>query len=650
MPRTLRLHVLGPFEGQWSDGEVVEVASKKIQGLLGYLAAEGGRGHSRERLATLLWSETGDERARHNLRQALSKIRRQLGPVIKSTGETVELERSFCDSDIAEFETRLPRSDIANMEACLDLYRGDLLESLSLREAPYDEWLLAARRRLNQLACELIHRLATAYTENDQLDDAVAVLRRRLSMDAACEPAHRDLMKILARQGRRSDALRQYESCVEALARELGAEPGSETRATYDDIRAVPTGGEEGTSVRMPSPTEPTAVEDADRPAVAVLPFDNLSSPDEAYFADGIAEDIITALSHFATLAVIARGSTFAYRGREVSDLQISSELGAQFLVRGSVRRAGNRVRINVQLIDAHAGSNVWARRFDREVEDVFLVQDDVTSTVVSTLAGRVEAVRLARTRRAPPERLHAYDFFLRGKEHHHRYTKEDCEKALEMFGRSIQSDPSYAAAHAWYACALGQAAALGLDETDTLVAQAQAAAERGLELDDQDSECHRILAQVYLLRHDLRRAIQHQERALYLNPNDDRSVCAMGEILSFAGRAEEAEAWVRKAIRLNPFHPPRYWSHLARPLFHLGRHAEAVEALEQIREPRVRDLVFLVAATQRARMDDALAHSLDRLRSASPSFDAEVLVGALPYDDSAARQELLDALREAGL
>ena len=650
MSRTLRLQVLGPFGGRWSDGKVVDVTGKKTQGLLGYLAAEGGRGHTRERLATLLWSETGDERARHNLRQALSKLRRQLGPVITRSGETVELEPSLCHSDVAEFEALIRRSDVASMEACLSLYQGDLLEGLSLREAPYDEWLLAARGRLNQLACELIHRLATAYTENEQLDDAVAVLRRRLSMDAACEPAHRDLMRILVRQGRRTDALRQYESCVEALARELGAEPGSETRMTYENIRAAPSAAGEGSAVRVPSPNGPTAVEVADRPTVAVLPFDNLSSPDEAYFSDGIAEDIITALSHFGTLAVIARGSTFAYRGREVSDRQISSELGAQFLVRGSVRRAGNRVRISVQLIDAHAGSNVWAQRFDREVEDVFLVQDDVTSTVVSTLAGRVEAARMARTRRAPPERLHAYDFFLRGKEHHHRYTREDCEKALEMFGRSIESDPSYAAAHAWYACALGQAAALGLDETDTLVAQAQAAAERGLELDDQDSECHRILAQVFLLRGDLRRALKHQERALYLNPNDDRSVCAMGEILSFAGRAEEAEAWVRKAIRLNPFHPPRYWSHLARTLFHLGRHAEAIEALEQIREPRLRDLVFLVAATQRAGTDDVLAHAVDRLRSASSSFDAETLVGALPYDDTAARQELLDALKEAGL
>ena len=150
---------------------------------------------------------------------------------------------------------------------------------------------------------------------------------------------------------------------------------------------------------------------------------------------------------------VISRGSTFAYRGREVSDRDAAADLGAQFLVRGSVRRAGDRVRISVQLLDAHAGSTLWAHRFDRQLEDVFVVQDELSSTIVSTLAGRVEAARLAKARRAPPERLDAYDYVLRGKEHHHRHTRDDCQAAIENFERAIEADPNYAIAWGYLAC-----------------------------------------------------------------------------------------------------------------------------------------------------------------------------------------------------
>ncbi len=380
-------------------------------------------------------------------------------------------------------------------------------------------------------------------------------------------------------------------------------------------------------------------------PTVAVLPFDNLSGPEDNYFVDGIAEDIITALSHFSSLMVISRGSTFAYRGRQVSDRDVATELGAQFLVRGSVRRAGDRVRISVQLLDAHAGSTLWAHRFDREIEDVFVVQDELSSTIVSTLAGRVEAARLAKARRAPPERLTSYDYVLRGKEHHHRYTPEDCRQAIEMFEHAVESDPEYAVAHAWLACGLGQAMAYRPDEFDKLLDQAQVAAQRGLELDESDTECLRILAQIAMLRRNLALAIRHQEHGLFLNPNDDRSVCAMGEFLSFSGRCEEAVGWIRKAMLLNPYHPPRYWSHLARALFHLGRHQEALDALKNVRAPRVRERAYRVAASSALGDSGLIAESVTSLRQAKPEFDAAQFVAALPYEDDGDRQELLDAL-----
>ncbi|MHC4732670.1 MAG: BTAD domain-containing putative transcriptional regulator, partial [Planctomycetota bacterium] len=593
MNPTYRFNVLGRFEARGPSGEPVELSARKAQALLAYLAVENGRPHTRDRLAGLLWSETGDERARHNLRQALSKIRRCCGDVVRSSGDALQIDLDNCTSDVVEFERLAGSDDPDELRQCLELYRGDLLEGLIPREPVYDEWLPVARSRLRRIACKTYDRLASALVEHGRIDDAIEALNNRLVMDPACEPAHRDLMELLARVGRRSDALRQYQSCADALKRELGTEPGPETKDLRERICIAEREPSEEETPR--AATGPPRAEH-DPPTVAVLPFDNLSGDEDAYFVDGIAEDIITALSRFHSLRIIARGSSFACGGRDTPEQEIADKLGAQFLVRGSVQRSGKRVRIGVQLLDARAGVQVWGERFDRELEDVFLIQDEITSTIASTLVGRVEAARLAQARRAPAERLDAYDFLLRGKDHHHRYTAEDCRTCIDMFGHAIERDPTYAVAHAWLACALGQAMNFKLDDLDTLLDECQNAAERGLELDENESECHRILAQVFLERRHFQRSLKHQERALFLNPNDDRTVCSMGEILAFAGRPEEAETWVLQSMRLNPYHPSRYWMHLARPLFHLARYEEALSALAHIARPRRDEHAYRVA------------------------------------------------------
>jgi adenylate cyclase len=278
-------------------------------------------------------------------------------------------------------------------------------------------------------------------------------------------------------------------------------------------------------------------------------------------------------------------------------------------------------------------------------MEDVFALQDEITSTLVSTLAGRVEAARLAHARKAPPERLDAYDYLLRGKDYHHRYTAEDCERCVEMFERAIDCDPDYALAHAWLACGIGQAIAFKLDDVAKLWDRSAQEAETGLELDENDSECHRILAQIHLDRGNIKRALWHQDRSLTLNPNEDRSVCAMGEILAFAGRPEEAEQWVRKSMRLNPYHPPRYWTHLARALFHLQRYDDALEALENVGKARMDDLAYRVAASAALGDSDALTRNVAALLDQFPDFDPVAFADSLPYQQEAHRQALLESL-----
>ncbi|MEE9582613.1 MAG: BTAD domain-containing putative transcriptional regulator, partial [Acidimicrobiia bacterium] len=365
MKRTLRLQVLGPFDASWSDGESAGLRNKKARALLAYLAVEHGRPHARERLAGMLWGETGDERARHNLRQSLSAIRQSCGNLIVSRDELLEIDQTCCRTDVIDFE-RLARSEKPDeLLQCVEFYRGDLLEDLDPREPVYDEWLNLARARLRRIACQVIDDLANALAAEGRHQEAIQALERRLSMDPCCEAAHRQLMELFTRVGRRTDALRQYRSCVETLERELGAEPDTETKELHTSLqRARPTD-----TTGPPGPS--AAPGEATRPKLAILPFDNLSADTDDYFVDGIVEDLTTALSCFHSLVVVARGSSFTYRGRDVPERQIADELGVQFLVRGSVRRAGPKVRVNIQLLDAFASSQLWGHRFDRDLEDL---------------------------------------------------------------------------------------------------------------------------------------------------------------------------------------------------------------------------------------------------------------------------------------
>ena len=308
MARWLRLNVLGPFEARWSDGEAVDIPSRKARALLAYLAVESGRAHARELLATLLWGDTGEERARHNLRQALSKLRQCCGGVLASRADTVQIDSDACRIDALEFERLAASDDIEDLQACLALYRGELLDGLTIRESDYEDWLLMARARLSRLAYQAADRLARLLVDQDRIDEAIEVLERRLSMDPACEPAHRELMDLLARIGRRSDALRQYQICKEALQRALGMEPSAETTELFRSLKKSDTAATSRSDARGAAPA---ARSEHPLPTVAVLPFDNLSGPEDDYFVNGVVEDITTSLSCFHSLLVIARGSAF---------------------------------------------------------------------------------------------------------------------------------------------------------------------------------------------------------------------------------------------------------------------------------------------------------------------------------------------------
>jgi len=406
-------------------------------------------------------------------------------------------------------------------------------------------------------------------------------------------------------------------------------------------------------AIAVPRAAAPVALRDrVDKPAIAVLPFNNMSGdPEQEYFADGITEDIITELSRFRDLFVISRNSSFKYKGKAVEVQKFARELGARYVVEGSVRKVGKRVRITVQLIDAETDRHIWAERYDRELEDIFAIQDEVTSAIVSTLPGRVEAAARDFAARKTTDNMAAYECVLAGKVHHHRSTREDAAQALRLLDRAIELDPSYAHAHAWKGCVLGQTWTNGwCEDRDLTWKQVVDKLQTALALDDNDSDVHRILAAVDVAQGDLARARYHEQRALTLNPNDDLIVVQQGEILTWLGQPEEGIEWIRKAMRLNPYHPERFWNHLGRAYFVARRYGEAVDSFKRISAVDFTHHAFFAACF--AQLGDAAAadaHAREVLARV-PSFSVDNYLKTLHYTKESDRAHHREALLKAGL
>ncbi len=390
----------------------------------------------------------------------------------------------------------------------------------------------------------------------------------------------------------------------------------------------------------------------AKKPSIAVLPLANMSGdPEQEFFADGLTEDIITELSRFHDLLVISRNSTFVHKRKPVKAQEVAREFGVEYVLEGSVRKVGDRVRVTAQLIDAETDRHIWAERYDRKLEDIFAIQDEVTRAIVATLPGRVEAATHDRAKRKPTDNMAAYECALAAKVLHHRSTREDNADAQRLLDRALALDPNYAHAHAWKACVLGQTWIHGwCADRDATFQQVAEELEIALALDDNDSDVHRILAAVNLTRDDHDKAAYHQERALALNPNYDLVVVQQGELLTWLGRPEEGIDWIKKAMRLNPYHPERFWNHLGRACFCAEKYAEAAEAFARITRPDHTHHAFLAATfAQMGNAVAAAAHAAEVLKR-EPQFSVAAYLATQHYKREVDRRRHEAGLLKAGL
>ena len=455
-------------------------------------------------------------------------IAKNQGNIIKTTGDGILVEfQSVMDAVrcAVEIQERMKRrnADVpaeSRMEFRIGINLGDII--FDDGDIYGDGVNVAAR--IEQLA--EVGGICVTSSVHDQVADR---------LEAVFEDLREKSLKNISR------AVRIYRVAIGSTE-----PPAGETRAAENEVRSVV------------------------KPSVAVLPFDNMSGdPDQEFFVDGLTEDITAALSRRHELFVISRNSSFVYKGKAKNIREIAADLGAQYLVEGSVRKAGDRVRVTVQLIDTATDSHIWAERYDRKLDDIFELQDEITSSIVATLPGRVEAAQQDLLARKTPANMVAYECVLAAKILHHRSTASDNIEAQKLIARAIELDPEYAHAHSWRGCILGQFWTHGwCDDPDATWSGMIASLDRALALDENDADVHRILAACNVATNQLQKARHHQERALALNPNYDLIVVQQGELLTWLGRAGEGIEWIRKAMRLNPYHPERFWSHLGKAQF----------------------------------------------------------------------------------
>jgi TolB-like protein/DNA-binding SARP family transcriptional activator len=573
-----RLAVLGTFELR--RGDRLQRLPKKAQGLLAFLAVHEGQAVSRDQLSTLLWGNTATEQARQSLRQALVAVRGVLGTVagelIVADTDSVILKPNsgFASSDLAEFHSCCRSSDAGELERAAALWRGELLTGLHIPVEPFNDWLSPERQRLGTMRAELLLRVADARASAGDLPGAIAAVRDLTAHDPLREEGHRLLMRLLARAGQRSAALKQYERLANLMSDQLGVSPDADTAALAAEIRdggpaaarAKPQAMRPPTALSQPQPVMLSASEGSareatagpalpDKPSIVVLPFTNLSGDaGHDIFIDGLVDDITIALGREKWLFVIATPSAFAFRDRNSDPREVAAKLGVRYVLRGSVRISGNRVRIVVMLTDAASSEFIWSDRFEDDTANIFELNDRLMSRVAAAIAPALRTVEIERAQRKTPANLSSFECYLRAVPKVRKSMSENLQ-ALKLLEQAIALDPNYSAAYALSARCYQFQRLMGWVRLDGIEVERGAGFARlAVELGRSDSEALWMAAHAICnLVGENDHAREMIERSLSLNPNSASAWSSSCHILTVLGEFDKAIEHADTSQRLNP-------------------------------------------------------------------------------------------------
>ena len=670
---SIELALLGGFQAR-AAGQVIDVPGRKERALLALLAMAPGKSHSREKLAALLWSDRAEKQARDSLKQALLRLRKSFDPVhplpLVADRESLSLDAAQVAVDVAEFERLIGEQSQTAINRAIPLYRGDLLEGLDVRDPEFDEWLLVERQRLRGLVRDTMAKLLDHHMADGSHEQAGIVARRLLMFDPLREVAHRALMQIYPGQGQTALALKQYQICRDALQGELGVRPESETERLYQSIQekransrrskdqppASPAAGDARQALDALEPAgDVQARPSTGKPSIAVLPFANLSAdPEQDFFADGIVEDLITQLSRLRDLLVIDRNSTRVFKSRTVAVQEVARDLRVRYVLEGSVRRASNRIRVTAQLIDATTGEHIWAERYDRELTDLFELQDEITKAVTVALQINLTEGDTARIAAEGTRNLQAWEAFLQGQAALQRFTKLDNFQAQRFFELAIHHDANYGQAFVELALTHWLDARFSYTpDAGVSLELAKAALRRAEELIGETGSVLRGKGHISLIeqRHD--KALELHRRAVELSPSDAHCMAVLGMTRVYVGDVQGAIASLKASLRLSPYGINFATYYLAYAYVWLGdaEQARSHSANYLARDPQEPFAYLLSAIVEAAagRLDAARGH-VATLLAKHPEMTGANFAHAQYYRDPERLRRLLGWLKDAGL
>ena|GEM_PF-6984700 len=580
----LHIEVLGGFNVQSESGGPINFATRKARALFAYLACEPGRSHSRTQLYGLLWGECEEHQARGSLRYALTDIRKGLGEyrtALSTERDWVCVKPDHVAVDALEFE-RLARSHVpSELRRAAALYRGDLLADVEVRAPPFNEWLEGERERFRGVFTQALGRLL-------DLESDYNLAHRLLALDPFNEAAHRALMRHYAEQKQWTLAARQFDACAAILKRELGVDPEPATCRLRDSIRTRrPAAG-----VAVSPPSADTTSRPGP-PGVTVSTFDCIDALSEmAAFASGLHEAVATELARFRDVTV--------FRGVNADD--------AQFGLGGTLQRLGARLRMTATLVERETGHQIWAERYERPVDDPFMVQDELAATIATAVVARLTRLVHERAQHRGASDLRAYECFVRGNRYVDQVDNPEAQaQARYWFEKALEIDPTMGRAHNGLAFASVRAflADVGGNSSAKLD-EALRHAETAVDLDPTDPRAHYAFAYVSLQRREFSRAQRHFLQALQINPNDPTILTGWGYAQACMGDADSGLKTLDSAFRLMTNPPEWCFVYRARVLLLTRRPAESVTQLSNLtRAYGPRDLAWHAIACAHAGLQE---------------------------------------------
>jgi TolB-like protein/DNA-binding SARP family transcriptional activator/Flp pilus assembly protein TadD len=672
------------------DGVSRNLKRRKVAALLAYLAM-AARPQSRDELAELLYPRLDRDRAYADLRQTLSYLKAALGEgaLEASSLSVAPLGGPGITVDVAEFRSRISRAggtrELEDLLAGVKLHRAAFLQGFFLRDSPaFEEWQSGLAEELLALNRSALARLHDLYVDRGSLDQAVECARSIVALDPLDELAQRRLLRTLAAAGRKREAVRHYETFQALLRRELAEEPEEETRALAAGIHSAVGGQAAGPKAargrRKPFPLAWTLAAAALAsflcalgyyayrqgyrlfPAVrepspggivvGVLPFGNLSEdPEQEYFCDGLTQDLTTALSSIPGLATAAPSTMFALKGKSRDGRLLGRELGLSHILEGSVRKAGNRIRVNVQLTETKRGHTLWAQKFDSELSGVFEIQDDIVRRVMTELDVRLVSGEQARLWRASTKNGEAYDLYLRAL--HAPINPEGFQLALSLENQALDLDPDFTSALWHQGLLLLMGPRFGFAGDPARARQrARLAFEKALRLDSGFADAHAAMGLVLFMEGRFAEAEREYELALSLGPHMESTHVVLATFFNWKKDYPKALQLVRRAKELSLFPVSQDYAWEIVILRNMGRLEEALAVSTQAEElfPESLDIVVNHANILRLlKRQDELAPLIQRILELQPDFSAERWVAVAGGLNAEERARLAAEMRKAG-